>query len=236
MSENKTSIKRLYQSDKPFVPITLSEAVVVNTANLFPDSNLGITTLDKVLGHIAQDLDETVTENQLTQLVNEINNQLSSKQNLLTKDNLVGANGITVTFDQKDGKITIGSEISFNLYTIKSSLPNPSSLYSNTIVLIPSKNPSSQETDILEEYICVTEDNITYTWERLGRIQPQAEINLDNYITKDDLKTELQPILNYLDSTISAKDATTSNNAVVVVSYEIPPTLYDSVINNDYIQ
>ena len=50
-----TQIKRLYQDGKEFVPITLSEAVVVNTTNVPGLNGLGITTLDKVLGHIAQD-------------------------------------------------------------------------------------------------------------------------------------------------------------------------------------
>jgi hypothetical protein len=44
-----TQIKRLFQSETEFVPITLAEAVVVNTSNLPGLSSLGITTLDKVL-------------------------------------------------------------------------------------------------------------------------------------------------------------------------------------------
>ena len=44
-----TQIKRLFQSKTEFVPITLAEAVVVNTSNLPGLSSLGITTLDKVL-------------------------------------------------------------------------------------------------------------------------------------------------------------------------------------------
>ncbi|MGN0966687.1 MAG: hypothetical protein ACI4OP_03735 [Candidatus Coprovivens sp.] len=44
-----TQIKRLYQSNTEFVPITLSEAVVVNTSNIPGLTSLGITTLDKVL-------------------------------------------------------------------------------------------------------------------------------------------------------------------------------------------
>jgi hypothetical protein len=44
-----TQIKRLSQSKTEFVPITLAEAVVVNTSNLPGLSSLGITTLDKVL-------------------------------------------------------------------------------------------------------------------------------------------------------------------------------------------
>jgi hypothetical protein len=44
-----TVIKRLKQSGKEFVPITISEAVVVNTARIDGIVNIGITTLDKVL-------------------------------------------------------------------------------------------------------------------------------------------------------------------------------------------
>lgn len=44
-----TQIKRLFQSNTEFVPITLAEAVVVNTSNVPGLSSLGITTLDKVL-------------------------------------------------------------------------------------------------------------------------------------------------------------------------------------------
>jgi hypothetical protein len=44
-----TQIKRLFQSNTEFVPITLAEAVVVNTSNLPGLSSLEITTLDKVL-------------------------------------------------------------------------------------------------------------------------------------------------------------------------------------------
>jgi hypothetical protein len=46
---NYTQIKRLFQSGTEFVPITLAEAVVVNTSSIPGLTNLGITTLDKVL-------------------------------------------------------------------------------------------------------------------------------------------------------------------------------------------
>ena len=44
-----TQIKRLYQNNQEFVPITLAEAVVVNTTNIPGLKSLGITTLDKVI-------------------------------------------------------------------------------------------------------------------------------------------------------------------------------------------
>jgi hypothetical protein len=46
---NYTQIKRLFQNNAEFVPITLAEAVVVNTSTIPGLANLGITTLDKVL-------------------------------------------------------------------------------------------------------------------------------------------------------------------------------------------
>lgn len=44
-----TEIRRLFQQGKEFVPISLAEAVVVNTNNLPGFSSLKITTLDRVL-------------------------------------------------------------------------------------------------------------------------------------------------------------------------------------------
>jgi hypothetical protein len=46
-----TQIKRLYQGNQEFVPITLSEAVVVNGTNI-SELNNTITTLDKVLRYV----------------------------------------------------------------------------------------------------------------------------------------------------------------------------------------
>lgn len=48
-----TDIKKLQQNGKEFVPITLAEAVVVNTENLQGYNTLGTTTLDKVLKALA---------------------------------------------------------------------------------------------------------------------------------------------------------------------------------------
>jgi hypothetical protein len=69
---NYTQIKRLFQSGTEFVPITLAEAVVVNTSSIPGLTNLGITTLDKVLrntlglvGNNAQNI-ETLGDNILT--------------------------------------------------------------------------------------------------------------------------------------------------------------------------
>ena len=44
-----TEIRRLFQQGKEFVPISLAEAIVVNTNNLPGFTSLKITTLDRVL-------------------------------------------------------------------------------------------------------------------------------------------------------------------------------------------
>lgn len=72
MTDTKTDIKKLQQNGKEFVPITLAEAVVVNTANLWGYNTLEITTLDKVLKALA-----TVDYNQ-QEAITKINNTLKS--------------------------------------------------------------------------------------------------------------------------------------------------------------
>ena len=67
-----TDIKKLQQNGKEFVPITLAEAVVVNTENLQGYNTLGKTTLDKVLKALA-----AVDYTQQT-AITEINNKLKS--------------------------------------------------------------------------------------------------------------------------------------------------------------
>lgn len=67
-----TDIKKLQQNGKEFVPITLAEAVVVNTANLQGYNTLEITTLDKVLKALA-----AIDYTQQT-AITEINNKLKS--------------------------------------------------------------------------------------------------------------------------------------------------------------
>ena len=72
MTDTKTDIKKLQQNGKEFVPITLAEAVVVNTANLQGYNTLEITTLDKVLRALA-----TVDNNQQA-AITKITNTLES--------------------------------------------------------------------------------------------------------------------------------------------------------------
>lgn len=80
-----TQIKRLFQSKTEFVPITLAEAVVVNTSNLPGLSSLGITTLDKVLRTTMGVVGTNAAEiNTLKTTVQNINTALEGKQiNLL---------------------------------------------------------------------------------------------------------------------------------------------------------
>ena len=65
-----TEIKRLKQRGKDFVPITLAEAVVVNTQHIPGFSTMEITTLDKILGQYGYNLTQ-------------FNQALQNKQNQL---------------------------------------------------------------------------------------------------------------------------------------------------------
>lgn len=205
-----TQIKRLQQSGIDFVPITLSEAVVVNCKDNIPGLQaLGITTLEKVLTAIlglnginAQDIE------QLTQLVNEINTVLSTKQ-----DKLIPGNGIEIL---PNG--VINATFSTTLYEIQSTLPYPpSEEYLNKIYLIPVKEGTNG--NVFNEYVCYYNDG-NYYWEQLGQIT--SEINID------EIKSE---ILGYVSTfTIQAVDIKKSNGEPVEVKYEIPSTLYDTLV------
>lgn len=72
MTDTKTDIKKLQQNGKEFVPITLAEAVVVNTANLQGYNTLEITTLDKVLRALA------AVDNSQQKTITKITNTLES--------------------------------------------------------------------------------------------------------------------------------------------------------------
>lgn len=212
-----TQIKRLYQSNTEFVPITLSEAVVVNTSNIPGLSSLGITTLDKVLrttmGVVGTNASNIST---LQTAVNNINAALENKQDKLT----AGA-GITITSDG-----VISATASAELYKIVTSLPTASKSCENTIYLVPSSSASSG--NIFAEYICVYETSQSqYIWEQIGTIS--TDIDLSNYVTKD----EFDIVKGQLANTITAQNVTTSGGAQVVVSYEIPTTLYDSAVSTD---
>lgn len=222
-----TQIKRLYQDGKEFVPITLSEAVVVNTTNVPGLNGLGITTLDKVLRSTlatVKSASDSVTsiQNTLDTTVQNINNKLSEKQ-----DKLTAGYGISIQPDA-DGNLVISANLSFEIYKVAESLPTASAVYANTIYLIPTSGVHGDQ-DHLEEYLCIDKGN-GYEWERLGRIQPETSIDLSSYVTKEEFSTEINTIKGKLADSITAQDVTISSGQSVIVSYTIPNDLYDSLV------
>lgn len=217
-----TQIKRLFQSKTEFVPITLAEAVVVNTSNLPGLSSLGITTLDKVLrttmgvvGTNAADI------NTLKTTVQSINTALEGKQ-----DKLIAGVGITIS---PTGVISVTNSI--ELYKIVTSLPTASKDCLNSIYLVPS--PSGTAGNIFVEYICVYETaQAKYIWEKIGEVQ--TDVDLSGYVTNEVFNATINTINGQLANTITAQDVTTSDgSAKVVVNYTIPADLYDSMVNTD---
>lgn len=217
-----TQIKRLFQSKTEFVPITLAEAVVVNTSNLPGLSSLGITTLDKVLrttmgvvGTNAADI------NTLKTTVQSINTALEGKQ-----DKLTAGVGITIS---PTGVISVTNSI--ELYKIVTSLPTASKDCLNSIYLVPS--PSGTAGNIFVEYICVYETTqAKYIWEKIGEVQ--TDVDLSGYVTNEVFNATINTINEQLANTITAQDVTTSDgSAKVVVNYTIPADLYDSMVNTD---
>ena len=224
-----TQIKRLFQNKQEFVPITLSEAVVVNTTNIPELSGLGITTLDKVLRHSLNKVganSQAISQfsDSLNQAVSQINEELANKQ-----DKLTAGYGITIEPDDS-GNLVISTNVSFEIYKIAESLPLPSASQTNTIYLVPTNN--TEANDVLEEYLCIQKDG-EYVWERLGRIQPETGIDLSNYVTRDEFNAEINNIKSILVDSITAVDVTVSESAggqAVIVSYTIPEDLYDSLV------
>lgn len=217
-----TQIKRLFQSKTEFVPITLAEAVVVNTSNLPGLSSLGITTLDKVLrttmgvvGTNAADI------NRLKTTVQEINTALEGKQ-----DKLTAGVGINIS---PDGVISTTNSI--ELYKIVTQLPTASKDCLNSIYLVPSK--SAITGNIFVEYICVYENTqAKYIWEIIGEVQ--TDVDLSGYVTTETFNQTIDTINGQLANAITAQDVTISDgSAKVVVNYTIPKDLYDSMVETD---
>lgn len=212
-----TQIKRLQQSGSDFVPITLSEAVVVNCGEIPGLSSLGITTLERVLrallgivGTNAGDIE------QLEQLITQINTVLDSKQNKLTP-----GNGIEIL---PDG--TINATFSTTLYVVASSLPSPSQDCANKIYIIPNSSGDG-EINNCNEYICV-EQNGNYFWEQIGSVT--SDVNLDGYVTT----TMFNAFASYVEANfITAVDVTSSEatgSIPITLTYEIPETIHDYLI------
>ena len=205
-----TQIKRLYQNNQEFVPITLAEAVVVNTTNIPGLQSLGITTLDKVLkttlGVVGSN---TLDIETINRTLTTINNTLQNKQ-----DKLTAGDGITIS---SDGVISITNTSTLGFqYKIVTMLPSPPKKdYENIIYLVP--NPQGINGNIFTEYICINKDS-NYIWEQIGSLT--TDVNLDNYVTK----TEFNALKSIV---LTAQDVTTSSGIAVTVNYNIPDNLYD---------
>lgn len=217
-----TQIKRLFQSKTEFAPITLAEAVVVNTSNIPGLSSLGITTLDKVLrttmGVVGTNAGDIAV---LKNTVQQINTALEGKQ-----DKLTAGVGIIIS---PEGVISTTNSI--ELYKIVTQLPTASKDCLNYIYLVPA--PSGTAGNIFIEYICVYENTrVKYIWEKIGEVQ--TDVDLSGYVTNETFNQTINIINGQLANTITAQDVTTSDGASkVVVNYTIPSDLYDSMVNTD---
>ena len=207
-----TLIKRLSQNGQQFVPITLQEAVVVNTTNINSLKNLGITTLDKVLKSTLNLVDGKASSDALNQAVASINAELAKKQGKLTP-----GTGINIS----DTGV-ISCTFSFELYEIVTQLPTASASCLNKIYLKPTDNE-------FLEYICINNGS-NYVWEQFGKLS--TDIDVSNFITKDQFAQQIGSLQLTLNSKIDAIDATTSTGVGVQVSYDIPNNLYDSAVSD----
>lgn len=157
-----TEIRRLFQQGKEFVPISLAEAVVVNTNNLPGFSSLKITTLDRVLYSLVGVVG--------TNTIN-IKNLQDTKQ-----DKLTAGNGIVI----KDGVISTTANIG-DIYKIVSILPQASAEVTNTLYLVPTTSDNTENgMNIFVEWLCVKVGGV-YKWEKLG--ESKTTIDLSDYIT-----------------------------------------------------
>ena len=205
-----TQIKRLYQNNQEFVPITLAEAVVVNTTNIPGLQSLGITTLDKVLKNTLGVVgSNTLNIDAINKTLATINNTLQNKQ-----DKLTAGDGITIS---PNGVISITNTSTLGFqYKIVKMLPSPPGKdYENIIYLVP--NTQGINGNIFTEYICINKDS-NYIWEQIGSLT--TDVNLDNYVTK----TEFNALKSIV---LTAQDVTTSSGIAVTVNYNIPDNLYD---------
>lgn len=235
---NYTQIKRLFQNNTEFVPITLTEAVVVNTSTIPGLTNLGITTLDKVLrntlgliGTNVQNI-ETLGSNivTLTGVVQQINNELQNKQ-----DKLTAGVGISITKNDQDQTV-ISVNHSLEIYKIISTetwnniKDSPSKNYENVIYLVPQPSATSVNQNIFKEYLCIFKDGV-YQWEEFGTIQ--TKVDLSGYVTQEEF-TALKNRVSSIELTgIFANDVLTSTGQQVAVQYTIPNDLYDFAVNDN---
>ena len=235
---NYTQIKRLFQNNTEFVPITLSEAVVVNTSTIPGLTNLGITTLDKVLrdtlGLIGTNVKniETLGGNivTLTGVVQQINNELKNKQ-----DKLTAGVGISITKNEQDQTV-ISVNHSLEIYKIITTETwndiknNPSQNYENVIYLVPQPQATSVNQNIFKEYLCIFK-NGTYQWEEFGTIQ--TEVDLSGYVTQEEFTALKNRVSNIELTGIFASNVTTSTGQQVAIRYTIPDDLYNFAVNDN---
>lgn len=235
---NYTQIKRLFQNNTEFVPITLSEAVVVNTSTIPGLTDLGITTLDKVLrntlgliGTNAQKI-ETLGGNilTLTGVVGQINNELKNKQ-----DKLTAGVGISITKNDQNQTV-ISVNHSLEIYKIITTetwntiKDNPSQSYENVIYLVPQPAITSSNQNIFKEFLCVFKDGV-YQWEEFGTIQ--TKVDLSGYVTQGEFTALKDRVSNIELKGIFASDVFTSTGQQVVIRYTIPSDLYDFAVNDN---
>lgn len=235
---NYTQIKRLFQNNTEFVPITLSEAVVVNTSTIPGLTDLGITTLDKVLrntlgliGTNAQNI-ETLGNNiiTLTGVVGQINDALKNKQ-----DKLTAGVGISITKNDQNQTV-ISVNHSLEIYKIVTTetwndiKENPSKNYENVIYLVPQPSATSVNQNIFKEYLCIFK-NGTYQWEEFGTIQ--TKVDLSGYVTQEEFTALKNRVSNIELTGIFASDVLTSTGQRVAVQYTIPDNLYDFAVNDN---
>ena len=205
-----TQIKRLYQNNQEFVPITLAEAVVVDATNIPGLQTLRITTLDKVLKNTLTVVGaNTLNIQAINTTLTNINTTLQKKQ-----DKLTAGDGITI---DPDGTISVTNTSTLGFqYKIVKMLPSPPGKdYENIIYLVP--NTTGVNGNIFIEYICINKDS-NYIWEQIGSLT--TDVNLDGYVTKKEFE-DLKSIV------LTAQDVTTSSGAPVTVEIDIPNNLYD---------
>lgn len=205
-----TVIKRLKQSNQEFVPITLAEAVVVNT-NGIPGTIQEITTLDKILRRSIS------TDNELHGAVQTINTQIENLSKN-KQDKLIAGYGINIS-DNNEISVTL----SYTLYQIVTELPEASADVMNVIYLIPSKD--TEERNYYSEFVCLYNSaSQLHYWEKLGSFK--ADVDLSGYVTRTEM-------VSYAITAIQVKTSQAAGSANVLVDYDIPATLYDSAVSID---
>ena len=203
-----TQIKRLQQSGTAFVPITLSEAVVVNCTDLPGLGSYGITTLERVLRAYLGIMGTNAGD--IGQLKDQINEILKNKQ-----DKLIPGNGIEIL---PNG--VINATFSTTLYEVVSALPMPPSAQNlNKIYIVPSQN--AEDANRYLEFICIQEGD-NYYWEQIGSVA--SEVNLDGYLSKIEFGQWINT------SSIQAVDVTSSEGQIIELEYDIPATLHDYLV------